>query len=100
VILLFSVVGIFTDKWHNKDYLKSIGVTEEQQSDRPPIDYSIMIIVLIGFASEVLQIFIQIFSSIFCSKKSDNNLRKIAPWAKSEEVKLDSSSIQELNFLE
>jgi hypothetical protein len=70
VILCFAVVGIFTEKWHNIDYLKSIGVVDETLDDRPAIDYSIMVVVLIGFTSEIIYILSQIFASVFCKTKN------------------------------
>ena len=60
VILSFAIVGIFTDKWHNKDYLSSIGTSLDTLSEKPGIDYSIIIVSLLGFLLEIIHIFIQI----------------------------------------
>lgn len=88
VILCFSIVGVFTDKWHNKDYLSSVGTSQETLSDRPGIDYSIITVALLGFLLEIIHIFIQIATSIFCSKKKQN-LAKVAPEPKPKETILN-----------
>lgn len=101
MILFFAVVGIFTDKWHNPDYLKSIEASNEILEDRPAIDYSIITVALLGFVSEIIHIFVQIGSSFFCSKKK-NNLTKIEPEPKvgktiDVDVKIEQDSIEPMS---
>ena len=98
MILCFATVGIFSDKWHNADYLKSIEAIDETPEDRPAIDYSIITLALLGFASEIVHIFVQIFTSFFCAKKA-HNLAKIGPEPKASrtidaEVKIEQDSIE------